>query len=75
MNVTYPNYMDLETWASRIIYDLAPQFSFGKIQDYKDWKDWGCQFSTANIFGAIPDPYMFDDWNQWAMSLCRVIDS
>ena len=31
------------------------------------WQDWATQFLNAtNLIEDFPDPYMYDDWREWA---------
>ena len=41
--------------------------AFDPLEDPEKWQDWGSQFLNAtNLVEDFPDPYMYDDWREWA---------
>lgn len=61
--------LTLPQWADAVILDNGDAFSFGRLQDESEWQSWARAFCTAQPFAqrAVPDPYQFDDWREWAM--------
>jgi hypothetical protein len=42
--------------------------SVSRLEDEARWQDWAIGFVRASPFTqqAIPDPYQFADWRDWA---------
>jgi hypothetical protein len=40
------------------------------------WKDWGAGLKAIDVFTneAIPGPYQFDDWQEWAEALVNAVN-
>jgi hypothetical protein len=41
-----------------------------------NWKDWGAGLKAIDVFTneAIPGPYQFDDWQEWAEALVNAVN-
>jgi hypothetical protein len=39
------------------------------------WKDWAAGFYGTDVFSrdGVPDPYQFDNWQDWASALVNVV--
>jgi hypothetical protein len=63
-----PRNMTLTDWADSVILVVSDAWSFGKLEDEARWQDWAIGFVRASPFTqqAIPDPYLFADWRDWA---------
>lgn len=63
-----PRNMTLTDWADSVILAVSDARSFGKLEDESRWQDWAIGFVRASPFSqqAIPDPYQFADWRDWA---------
>ena len=63
-----PRNMTLTDWADSVILASSDAWSFGKLEDEARWQDWAIGFVRASPFTqqAIPDPYLFEDWRDWA---------
>ncbi len=68
--------LTLRDWADSVILDNGDAFSFGKLIDENAWQDWAAAFTVAQPFAqrAVPDPYQFDDWREWAMRSYTMLD-
>lgn len=64
-----PRGMTLRDWADSVILSVGDAWSFGKLEDESRWQDWAVGFVRASNFTqrAVPDPYGFNDWREWAM--------
>jgi hypothetical protein len=42
-----------------------------------DFKSWGAGLKAIDIFAneGIPEPYLFDDWQEWAAALVNAVNS
>ena len=60
--------MTLKEWADALVLANPDSWSFGKLLDDTQWQDWAVGFLRASHFSQRipPDPYMFDDWREWA---------
>lgn len=66
-HITLPLYMGLVDWANQVALDLDPYGAFGRLDDEKNWQNWGMQFLNNTSLGRnFPNPYDFPDWREWA---------
>ena len=57
----------LKDWANCLITDFIAFGAFDPFDDETKWQDWATQFLNAtNLIEDFPDPYMYDDWREWA---------
>jgi hypothetical protein len=42
-----------------------------------DFKSWGAGLKAIDIFAneGIPEPYLFDDWQEWASALVNAVNA
>jgi hypothetical protein len=64
--------MSLEEWTDRVVLDLSEQSTIGRLIG-DDWQTWGVQLQANTVGQNIPDPYAFQDWQEWAQRLCGVL--
>ena len=65
--VTLPVGIGLKDWANCLITDFIAFGAFDPLDDETKWQDWATQFLNAtNLIEDFPDPYMYDDWREWA---------
>ena len=71
-----PRYHTFESWASLMVEAYAAQQLQVPIVDV-DWKSWGAGLKAIDIFAneAIPEPYNFDDWQEWAAAVVGAVNS
>jgi len=71
-----PRGMTLIDWADSVILSVGDAWSFGRLDDENDWQDWAVGFLNASPFStrAVPDPYQFDDWREWAMRVYPMLE-
>jgi hypothetical protein len=68
--------MTLEDWTSIVVLDVNEQALLGGLMEQlrdNDWQAWGVQLFANTVGRSIPDPYGFQDWQEWAQRLCGVI--
>ena len=67
LSVTLPVGIGLKDWANCLITDFIAFGAFAPLDDETKWQDWATQFLNAtNLIEDFPDPYMYDDWREWA---------
>ena len=67
LSVTLPVGIGLKDWANCLITDFIAFGAFNPLDDETKWQDWATQFLNAtNLIEDFPDPYMYDDWREWA---------
>ena len=71
-----PRFQTFESWASLMCEAYAAQQLQVPISDV-DWKSWGAGLKAIDIFAneAIPEPYQFDEWDEWAAALVGAVNS
>ena len=72
LSVTLPVGIGLKDWANCLITDFIAFGAFDPLDDETKWQDWATQFLNAtNLIEDFPDPYMYDDWREWAERFVR----
>lgn len=71
-----PRYHTFESWASLMCEAYAGQQLQIPGPDV-DFKSWGARLKAIDIFAneGIPEPYLFDDWQDWAAALVNAVNS
>lgn len=71
-----PRYHTFESWAALMCEAYAAQNLQVPLSDV-DWKSWGAGLKAIDIFAneAIPEPYNFDDWQEWAAAVVGAVNS
>ena len=70
-----PRFHTFDSWACLMCELYAPQQLQIPGIDL-DWKGWAVGLKAIDVFAneAIPDPYTFNDWQEWAMALVGAIN-
>lgn len=60
--------LTLPEWADAVILSLDISWPMGRLDAGDDWQTWAAGFVRAPDIAqrALPDPYQFDDWRDWA---------
>lgn len=70
--IVRPVGISLQDWADSVALDLGIYGVVGKITD-DDWQSWAIQLcNNVGIGKNIPNPYQFEQWDEWAQRLCEV---
>ena len=71
-----PRYHTCESWAALMCEAYAGQQLQIPNPDV-DFKSWGAGLKAIDIFAneGIPEPYLFDDWQEWATALVNAVNS
>lgn len=71
-----PRYHTFESWAALMCEAYAGQQLQIPNADI-EWKSWGAGLKAIDIFSneAIPEPYGFEDWQDWASALVNAVNS
>ncbi len=71
-----PRYHTFESSAALMCEAYAAQNLQVPLADV-DWKSWGAGLKAIDIFAneAIPEPYNFDDWQEWAAAVVGAVNS
>jgi len=72
-----PRYHTFESWASLMVEAFgAQQLEIPNAQT--DWQQWASGFNAISLFTsqgvAIPSPYVFNDWSEWAASVVNAVN-
>ena len=65
-----PRFHTFESWAALMCEAYAGQQVQIPGPDV-EWKSWGTGLKAIDVFSneAIPEPYGFDDWQEWAQAV------
>jgi hypothetical protein len=71
-----PRYHTFDSWAAL----MCEAYSGQQLQipgPDVEWKSWAAGLKAIDIFAneAIPEPYSFDDWNDWAAAVIGAVNS
>ena len=77
IRVTWPVNMSLRDWVDTVTYDLTPYVIPFTLTDDNDWRTWASQVVAAPALAGNnpPNPYLYADWNDWAMRFCNAIEA
>lgn len=70
-----PRYHTWESWASLMVEAYAGQ-QLAIPDGEADWRPWAASLKAIDVFSneAIPGPYVFDNWQDWAAALVNSIN-
>jgi len=70
-----PRYHTFESWAS-LMCELYANQQLQIPSPEVDWKSWGVGLKGIDVFTneAIPEPYNFEDWQEWATALVNAVN-
>ena len=70
-----PRYHTFNSWASLMCEMYAAQ-NIQIPEQSLDWKSWGAGLLAIDVFTneAIPSPYGFEDWQDWAQALVGIVN-
>ena len=68
-------YHTFESWAALMCEAYAGQQLQIPSPDV-DFKSWGAGLKAIDIFAneGIPEPYLFDQWDEWATALVNAVN-
>ncbi len=71
-----PRYHTFDSWACLMVELYAAQQLQIPTPDL-DWKSWAAGLLAIDVFvnEGIPEPYLFDDWQDWATALVNAVNS
>ena len=70
-----PHGMTVLDWSDSVILALDSAWSIPRLDDEERWQDWGVTLLRAFAQRAIPDPYEFTDWRDWAMRAYPMLET
>lgn len=64
-----PRGLTLRDYADSVILANGDAWAFPRLTDESEWQSWALSLLRAQPFAqrAVPNPFMFDDWREWAM--------
>ena len=70
-----PRYHTWDSWASLMVEAYAGQ-QLAIPSGEQDWKIWAAGLKAIDIFAneAIPSPYQFEKWSDWAEALVNSVN-
>ena len=71
-----PRYHTFQSWASVMCEAYAGQQLQIPSDNEDEWKSWAVGLNAIDVFSnnAIPDPYQFEDWQDWASAVVNVVN-
>lgn len=69
-----PRYMTWDHWAALMVEAYGSQnLEYPGPED--TWKGWAVGFRGIDTFSrdGVPDPYQFDNWQDWASAVVNVV--
>ena len=71
-----PRYHDFDSWAAL----MCEAYSAQQLQipgPDVEWQSWAAGLKAIDIFAneAIPEPYGFEEWDQWATAVVNAVNS
>ena len=67
--------MSLTRWADEL-YLARPDFDvFPRMLDEKKWKQWANQIAQSTVLqsAGCPRADSFNEWNEWALALIKIL--
>jgi hypothetical protein len=63
-----PKGLTLQQWFDAVMLDNPSNWALGTLTDASDWQIHAAGFVRAPPLAqrALPDPYQFNDWREWA---------
>ena len=73
---TDPQGLTLQQWFDAVMLITASDWAFGKLIDPRNWQEHAAGFVRAPPYAqrALPDPYQFDDWREWAQRVYPMLE-
>lgn len=71
-----PRYHTWDSWASLMVEAYGAQ-QLAIPKDETDWQSWAAGLKAIDIFEneAIPGPYAFTNWQEWAQELVNAVNA
>lgn len=71
-----PRFHSWDSWAALMVEAYGAQ-QLEIPTGEADWKSWAAGLKGIDLFSkdAVPDPYVFDDWKEWAEQLVNVVST
>lgn len=70
-----PRFHTFDSWASLMVEAYAAQQLQIPTPDL-DWKGWAAGLLAIDVFvnEAIPDPYQYEEWQDWASAVVGAVN-
>jgi hypothetical protein len=70
-----PRGHSFESWSALMCEAYAAQQLAINIKEEK-WRDWATGIMAIDVFqnNSVPDPYLFNNWRDWAENLVNVVN-
>jgi hypothetical protein len=70
-----PRFHTFESWASLMV-ELYSAQNLEIPTHGTTWQGWAVGIKSIDVFAneAIPDPYIFDDWMEWAQMTVNAVN-
>lgn len=70
-----PRFHTFESWAS-LMCELYAQQQLEIPTPGLEWKSWAAGLRGIDVFAneGTPDPYLFDNWQEWAEALVNAVN-
>lgn len=67
--------MTVTDWSDSVILSIGDVWSFGRLDDEARWQDWAVGLVRAFSPRSLPNPYEFDNWQEWAMRAYSMLET
>lgn len=70
-----PAGMSILDWADSVVLDVPATWALGRLDDPDQWQTWAMGLVRASTTQrALPDPFQFDDWREWAQRVYPLLE-
>lgn len=71
-----PRYHTWESWSSLMCEAYAAQQLSIRVPE-EEWRSWAAGLNAIDLFmnEAIPSPYLYDRWFDWAVALVQTVNT
>lgn len=70
-----PVNMTVIQWADGVVLTISDAWSVGRLDDESEWQTWATGLVRAFSPRALPNPYAFDDWRDWAQRAYPMLEA
>jgi hypothetical protein len=76
VSIVLPVGIDLPRWAASLFADF-PSDNIPGLTDPDDWQAWGSRLIESPTFSeaGAPSPYLFPEWQSWALAVVRSLNA
>ena len=71
-----PRGMTVTDWTDSMVYNLEQYGTVGRLDDPDRWQNWALGVVALFKVGEQnpPNPYNYDNWQEWAFAFTRAVN-